>query len=169
MQKLGAEPNTLVDPPRLLTLLLRDEDIHPANCSLLVRRQLFDEIGAFDEKFRMYEDTIFLAKVYLKFPVFVTGECSAIYRLHARSSCHVAIETGEYHPSNPNAARKAFLEWLENYLSGQKVLDNEVRKVLQRELWPYSYPVSYNLLQRAQKFWTQRRQFTKGNAARTRP
>lgn len=155
VQKLGVEPNTLVEPPKLLTLLLHNENIHPANCSLLVRRELFDEIGAFEERFRMYEDTIFLAKAYLKFPVFITGECSAIYRLHANSTCHVAIEKGEYHPSRPNAARRAFLQWLDDYLTDHGVQYSEVNKALQRELWPYRHRVSYRLLYQAQRFWNQ--------------
>ena len=166
VQKLGIEPNTLVEPPKLLTLLLRSEDIHPPNCSLLVRRQLFDDIGGFDEKFRIYEDTIFLAKAYLKFPVFVTGECSAIYRLHADSSCHVAIKAGQYHPTEPNAARGAFLQWLESYLASQGVEDVEVWKALLCELWPYTHPRSYNLLQRVVRLWTRMRQLLRRGVRR---
>jgi len=76
---LGIEPDTLVGPPTLLTLAL--ESRSPTSCpsDILLRRELVEHVGSFEESFRgayqLYEDQAFLAKVYLKAPVFVASEC----------------------------------------------------------------------------------------------
>jgi glycosyltransferase involved in cell wall biosynthesis len=156
VQNLGVPPYTLIDPPKLLTLLLQNEDIHPTNCSLLIRRKLFEDIGGFEEEFRgLYEDTVFLAKAYLKARVFITGECSAIYRQHSTSDCHLAIETGQFHESEPNPARGAFLRWLERYLVAQRVRNRDVWQALRHELWPYEHPSSFKRSQRVTTLWSQ--------------
>ena len=152
VQKLGVKVNRLIEPPRLLTLLLEKEDTHPTNCSTLVRRQLCEDVDGFEETFGgLYEDTAFLAKAYLKAPVFVTGDCSAIYRQRANSSCHVAVKTGQYHHTEPNAARGAFLRWLETYLLTQRISDAGLWRALKHELWPYTHPTSYRVVQLIKK------------------
>jgi glycosyltransferase involved in cell wall biosynthesis len=154
VQDLGVPTASVIQPPRLLTLLLQNEDIHPANCSLLARRRLCQDIGGFEDDFgRLYEDTVFLAKALLRTPVLVTQDCLAIYRLHSESSCHVAIETGEYHPSDPNPARGAFLRWLETYLVTRQVTDAELRRALDRELAPYRNSAVSGLARGAGRLW----------------
>lgn len=140
MRELGVQPNTLFEPPTLLTLFLRGEAKTPATCSVLVRREVFQEIGGFEESFRgMYEDQAFFAKVYLKAPVFVTSEYWDKYRHHPDNCCAVAENTGQYHPLKPNLAHLTFLNWIAEYFSQQKVQDTEVWKALQKSLWPYRH------------------------------
>lgn len=121
IRKIGIQPNTLMEPPTLLTLLLRDEfqTPTPGNCSVLVRRQVIEDVGGFEETFRsMYEDQAFFVKVYLKAPVFVLDECwDSRYRQHPDKECSVAMDTGKWHNSLPNPARLTFLNWLVKYLS----------------------------------------------------
>ena len=151
MPELGVQPNTLIKPLGLLSLFLRNEDIVPTPSGILVRRNLTEEIGGFDETFRgMYEDMVFYAKVSLKAPVFVASECWVRYRQHLGSCCSVAQKTGEWHPANLNPAQLNFLNWLCEYLSKQGVGDSEVWQAVQKALWPYRHPNLYRLLSRIQ-------------------
>lgn len=142
VHELSVQPNTLAKPPTLLTLFLRNEGASPCTCSVLVRREVIERIGGFEESFRgMYEDQAFCTKVYLKAPVFVADECWYRYRQHSDSSCAVAEKTGQYY-----FARLFFLNWLAGYLSEQGIKDTEVWQALQKELWPYRHPILYHLL-----------------------
>jgi glycosyltransferase involved in cell wall biosynthesis len=147
MREIGVKPNTLFKPPTLLTLLLRSQANTPATCSVLVRREVFKHTGAFEETFRgMYEDQAFFAKVYLMAPVFVTSECWDRYRQHPDNCCSIAVSAGQFHYANPNPAQLNFLNWIGSYLSQQGVKDTEIWRALQRGLWPYHYPILYQML-----------------------
>jgi glycosyltransferase involved in cell wall biosynthesis len=142
IRELGVEPNTLIKPPTLLILFLQNEHIYPCTCSVLVRREVFENIGGFEDSFQdTYDDMVFHAKVFLKAPVFAASECWDKYRIHSHNTWNIAKKTRQYHPVNPNSARWAFLNWLEKYLSKQGTKDTEVWKILQRELWPYRHPI----------------------------
>jgi GT2 family glycosyltransferase len=72
IRELGIPLNGLFHPPKLLALLLEKKVKTPATCSVLIRRELFQEIGGFEENFHsIYEDQTFFAKVYLKASVFI--------------------------------------------------------------------------------------------------
>ena len=150
MREIGVQPNTLFKPPMLLTLLLPKEVRTPATCSVLLRREVFEDLGGFEETFRgIYEDQAFFAKVYLKAPVFMTSECWDRYRQHQDSCCFVAENKGQFHPGQPNSAHLTFLNWVAEYLSKEGVKDTEVWQALQKGLWPYHHPLLYRLLGRA--------------------
>jgi len=147
MTKLGVQPNTLVQPPTLLALFLRDENTYyPCTSSVLIRREVFEEIGRFKEDFRGgYEDMVFHSKVFLKAPIFVASECWDLYRQHPDSYWAVARKTGQHHLYEPNPQYQAFLNWLTEHLSEQGVKDTKLWKALQKELWPYHHPRLYRL------------------------
>jgi glycosyltransferase involved in cell wall biosynthesis len=87
---LGIEPDTLVQPPTLLILAPQSRACTPCPSNILLRREIVEAVGGFEERFRgMYEDQVFLAKVYLKAPVFVTSPCWDRYRLHPNSCVSV--------------------------------------------------------------------------------
>lgn len=140
--KLAVQPNTLVKPPTLLILILRDEHIYPCTCSVLVRREVFEGIGSFEESFRgLCEDEVFFAKVQLKATVFVAGECWDRYRQHPDSMCATALETEE------DSIWLVFLNWLEEYLSKQRLKDTEVWRIVQTELRSARSPMPYRMLE----------------------
>ncbi|BAZ09730.1 family 2 glycosyl transferase [Calothrix sp. NIES-4071] len=146
--KLGVKPDTLFDPPTLLTLFLKDGGIVPCTCGLLARLEVVRALGAFEEAIQhMYEDQVFIAKICLQSPVFVESGCWDKYRQHPDSSSYIAIRTGEYHPRKPNPARRAFLIWLVDYLSEQGIKDAELWRFLNKQLRPYRYPLIY-------RFWS---------------
>jgi len=147
LRKLGVPTDTLVRPPTLVTLFLRHEAWTPGTCGVLVRRDVSQRVGGFDERFRgMFEDQVFFYKLCLVMPVFVESGCSDRYRQHPDSWCEMARQLGEYEPGyQPNSARRAFLSWLEEYLLEQEITNRELHTVLRRELRPYRHPVLFQL------------------------
>jgi glycosyltransferase involved in cell wall biosynthesis len=138
---VGAQPNTLLQPPALLIQFLRAPEMSPCTCSVLMRRKVVDQVGGFEGHFRgLYEDQAFFAKVSLAAPVFVTSQCSARYRQHANSSCST---TQIQH----SAARSAFLRWLADYIS--KHHNGKRWRRLRSGFWPCRYPKLDRIYQRA--------------------
>jgi glycosyltransferase involved in cell wall biosynthesis len=144
--KLWVQPETLIEPPLLLKLFLECKP-YAVPSGILIRRKVIKRLGGFEETFRsIYEDQVFCAKVCLHEPVFVSSKCWYKYRQHPSSSCSVGMKTGEYYSS-----RLLFLNWLEEYLSKQKVRNTDVWDVLQKELWSYRHPTLHRLLGGLQK------------------
>ncbi|GAB4374219.1 MAG: hypothetical protein Kow00121_18320 [Elainellaceae cyanobacterium] len=145
--ELGVQPNTLIKPPTLFQLLLQNKYQTPTTCNALIRRDVFNAIGQFEEAFRtMYEDQVFFAKVTLKAPVFVGNECWAKYRQHPQS-CSSDVERMNYYKT-----RQPFLMWLENYLVEQNIQDQAILQALRWEVWQVRHPVWSNLIQRVQYY-----------------
>jgi glycosyltransferase involved in cell wall biosynthesis len=131
--------DTLVKPPALLLLSYPlGTGCAPCPSDLLLRREVVEDTGGFEEDFRgiygWYEDQVLLAKVYLKTAVFVAGRCWDKYRIRPDSCSAVAQEKGQYFP-----ARLFFLEWLATYLSEQRLEDSEIWAALHRALDQCSY------------------------------
>jgi glycosyltransferase involved in cell wall biosynthesis len=141
--ELGVRRDTLFDPPALLPLLLEGRIEVPCTCSILVRRDVVQKIGGFEESFRgMYEDQAFYAKVCLSAPVLAIGDCLAWYRQHPTSHSSVVAESGGLF-----ATHHAFLKWLEKYCSDHGIQDKTVLQMIRRKLWlnqnvsPRHFPV----------------------------
>ena len=128
VEKLNVSPNTLLKPPALLTVFLRNGRAVPPPCSTMMRREVVKGVGGFEEEFRLYEDQVLYVKVGLRTPVFVAGECWSRYRQHPDSNWYVAQKAGQVH-----SARLFFLNWLAEYLSEQGVEDTEVWGLLRQE------------------------------------
>jgi glycosyltransferase involved in cell wall biosynthesis len=137
-RQLGVAADTLVNPPLLVTLFLRREAETPGTCSVLIRRELVDDVGGFEESFRgIYEDQAFFYKVCLETPVFVESGRWDKYRKHPDSACGVAEAEGRYHPHQPHSGQAIFLNWLQTYLTRQNVDDPDIRRALRKALRPY--------------------------------
>ena len=138
---LGVAPDTLVGPPTLLTRLLKSEAPTPCPSDILLRREILDRTGLFEENFRgMFEDQVFLSKVYINAPVFVAGERWFKYRQHTDSCVSTAGGAGDKY-----AAGLFFFDWLEKYLTAQGVADVEVWQALKNKRWRYSHPNLHRL------------------------
>ncbi len=144
--ELGVPSNTLINPPTLLALLYPlGKATAPSLSNLIVRRELIERIGGFEEDFRgpyqLYEDQAFLTKVYLAAPVFVASECWDKYRQHKDSCVSIVMKAGQY-----REVRLFFLKWLEVRLSEQRVKDVKVWNALHEALWPYHHPNLHRLM-----------------------
>jgi glycosyltransferase involved in cell wall biosynthesis len=139
---LGVPANTLVGPPRLLSLILRNRAAVPSG--LLLRRDLIERVGGFEDAFRgEYEDQVFCAKVCLNADVFASDRCWYRYRQHPDSCVSVGIRTGATH-----SARLTYLNWLAEYLSSIGIADAGVWRALRLEFWRFRHPRAYRLLRR---------------------
>jgi glycosyltransferase involved in cell wall biosynthesis len=152
--ELGVPTDTLVRPPTLLKATSPlGQAITPCPSDLMFRRDMIERVGGFEESFRgiyqLYEDRAFLAKVYLREPVFVANECWDRYRQHP-DSCVAVVNKARQQQS----VRLVFLTWLEGYLSRQGVTDAELRTALRRVLWPYRHPTLQRVRGRARRYAT---------------
>jgi glycosyltransferase involved in cell wall biosynthesis len=129
MQQLDIELDSLISPPNLLSLFLRNE--WASVCDILIRRKSVEEVRGYDDSFRgMYEDQVFNAKVCLEFPVFVSSRSWYRYRQHSDACTTLSHQAGQY-----SQKRREFLDWLEDYLTKKGMADSDIWKVLKAEQW----------------------------------
>ncbi len=123
-KNFGVSPNTLVRPPKLLTMFLRDGGTVPCMGSILARREAIISVGGWENVFKyIYTDQVFHAKICFHWPVFIAAGCWDRYRQHPYSSCHIVEKTNKAYSAKYN-----YLTWLEKYL-----IDNNGNK--NKELW----------------------------------
>lgn len=132
-------PGRVVRPPEMLLAYLDDGWTTVPTCCLLVRRDVFRELGGAEDAFRgMYEDTALLSKLYLRSAIVTAGAVTARYRQHPDSACAKAAASGQYQAANPSPARQGFLEWLESYVEEHvPAPDARLTARIKRELEPY--------------------------------
>jgi glycosyltransferase involved in cell wall biosynthesis len=137
VEKLGVQTDTVIQPPRLLTLFLQDRATVPSG--FLIRREAAERAGGFEETFRgLYEDQVFCTKICLKQPVVASYQCWYRYRQHPGSTCQSAKRQGVY-----TSARPIFLSWLAAYLKAEGIGDKALWNALYSELWPFQHPIRH--------------------------
>jgi glycosyltransferase involved in cell wall biosynthesis len=140
-RNLGVEPDTLISPPTLVPMFLQQKAETPGTCSVLMRRELVQAVGGFENSFRgMFEDQAFFYKVCLRAPVFVESGCWDRYRQHLNNSCTISQLQGQYSPYEANPAQLNFLNWFKQYLMEQNVRDPDIWQALATALHPYRQP-----------------------------
>ena len=145
--------DTLIQPPAQLLLFLRNKEIYPCTCSILIRRQVFEEIGGFESDFRnAHEDMVFHSKVFLKSPVYVSSKCWDKYRMHPDSYWRRADMQGKGKEIRRIGHIK-YLNWLETYLCEKQIKNPEICQALRKTLFPYRYPVTYRMITRAKRIY----------------
>jgi glycosyltransferase involved in cell wall biosynthesis len=133
---LGVPPDTLIQPPTLITrFFLEQKAAIPNPTDILVRREAIAQVGGFDEGIPLYDDQSFYAKVCLRAPVFAASACWDRYRQHPKSTYSIAQQTGQEY-----STRLFFLNWLAGYLSDQGVNDPKIWQALRKELWRCRHP-----------------------------
>ena len=120
----------------LLARVIRGKIAIPSTSNICFRRELIKRIGEFERSFvGMYEDQVFLAKVFLKEAVLVSGECWDRYRIHPDSCTAVALRQGLLGPTH-----RAYLNWVEQYLREQGEQGTSAWRAVQVALYPYRHP-----------------------------
>jgi glycosyltransferase involved in cell wall biosynthesis len=121
----GGFADQRLDPPRAALEIYPLGPADGAGVDLLVRRNVFDEVGGFEERFRgMYEDQSFLIKVYLRYPIYISSSIWLLYRQHGDSEC-ATTSLGSY-----LGVRGVFLDWLEDDV--EQLEDPAVHEALRR-------------------------------------
>ena len=107
----GGIADRRLDPPEALLALYPLGPGAGAGTFGLVRRSAFEAVGGFEERFRgLFEDQAFLAKVFLRYPIYISSRAWYRYRQHDASCCAQTSRKDYWR------TRGAFLEWLETYV-----------------------------------------------------
>lgn len=134
IEGLGVEADRQIDPPGLLWRFLLNRAAVPSG--IMVRRQVIEEVGGFEESFRgEYEDQVLCAKICARYPVYASNRCWYRYRQHPDSCVAEGIRSGR-----TEAARLTFLRWLAAYLRQQGVRDPRIWSALALEMAPLLNP-----------------------------
>jgi len=136
LPRLGLPTDTIIEPPGLLPLFLIGKTAVPCICSILVKKEVLDRVGGFEESFRgPYEDQVLYAKICLNVPVFVSGDCWEKYRQYPHSDRSSVMSNDK-----PYTDRLLFLNWLENYIGERKICTREIQQALRKEQWRIQHP-----------------------------
>ena len=130
---VGTKQNCIFFPPELmLNLYPLGTGDAPCMCGILIKREILLKYDGFDESFTgMYEDQVFLTKIYLNETVYVSSKCNNRYRQRHDSMLGSSHFNGEYY-----AVRKRYLDWLCNYLDDKKINLPDVNNMLEKALQP---------------------------------
>ena len=132
--RVTLEGDQLMQPPELLALFLRYEQLIPAG--IMIERQVILDVGGYVDSFRgNFEDAVLLAKVCLKYPVYVSSECWYIYRQHPDSCTEMLEQTGK-----SCETRLMFLRWAEEYLKEHQVKNKQLLKAIHKARWTINHP-----------------------------
>jgi len=133
----------LIPPPFAMRRFLTTKGgCLPGICSLLIRRDAYDDIGGFEPDFRgLYEDQVFLSKMTLAYPVVIIDDVLDKYRQHSESCCFRSAETGEYHAEDFHPARFTYLEWLRAYCKANGIADPVIDREIRSQTRPYRWPI----------------------------
>jgi len=147
----GHVQDRVVAPPEAtLALYPFGKAAAPCPSDLLLRRAAVTAVGGFEEHFtganQMYEDQGFLAKLYLRSPVYFSSHVWLNYRQHADSCVAEVTRSGRYHE-----VRQYFLNWFESYLARQPTRSLRVRAALERARFEYVHPQLFRVAQLGKK------------------
>ena len=131
---IGADQDTLIAPPQLMTALYPlGKGRAPPPSDLLLRRDVVQAVGGFEASFRgplmLYEDQAFLSKIYRNHPVYVSSACWDRYRQRAESIVATNRAAGRYWK-----VRSHFLRWLRRDLARTGGVPPGVQEALDRAM-----------------------------------
>jgi glycosyltransferase involved in cell wall biosynthesis len=136
----GCEQDCVVMPPEAtIRFYPLGHGGAPCPSDILLRARLVRDVRGFEEHFsgqnQLYEDQGFLAKVYLRSPIYVSSSTWLKYRLHDKSCVATVKSAGKYHD-----VRRYFLNWFEGYVASIPNLDERIHVAIRRALRPYRHP-----------------------------
>lgn len=129
-ERLGVRVNRRYAPPILLNRIILEErgDV-PCTCGVMIRKEVLDAVGGFEERFELYEDQSLWVKLLLSYPVRVIPGCHAAYRQHGASTSSAAIASGAYSQNVAHPARTQFLAWIGDYARAQRAPSSVLRSL----------------------------------------
>ena len=126
--------DTVVAPPNLLSLFLRNDGFIPA--AALIRRHAIERVGGAEEEFRdSYEDAVFFVKLCLTEKVMVSGAVGYKYRKHPNSYTTREIQSGQ-----DKQNKLKYLDWTEKYFLQKNYRDKTVWRELRKSLFIARHP-----------------------------
>jgi glycosyltransferase involved in cell wall biosynthesis len=131
----GVGRKTIAHPPETsIRLYPLGRGLNPT--APMVRRALVERVGGYVDSFTgLFEDQVFLAKVYLEAPVYFSEELWLDYRQHP-DSC-----TARFGRRDWAAMRRQFLHWLEGYIADRPLPDKPaLERAIRRAHWELDHP-----------------------------
>ena len=108
----GIPADRVIHPPDLFLRTYAEHRTTNPGSDVMFRRETALGVGGFDERFHgMFEDQVFLVKMYLEAPVFVSSRCWLKYRRHP-DACGARVSR-----TARETAWRSFREWADDYLS----------------------------------------------------
>lgn len=143
---VGIDPELIYEPYELMYYLYPlGEGAAPVPSGLMVKKEVFERCGFFEESFvkeySLYEDQAFLSKIYLQEKVYVSSACNNLYRQRPGSIMTWVKEKGHYYN-----VREYFLKWLQNFLAEKKIKDDKLKRLLNKALFRYKYPKIFYII-----------------------
>ncbi|MDQ6890481.1 MAG: glycosyltransferase family 2 protein, partial [Bacteroidota bacterium] len=128
---IGASQDTVYSAPQLmLTLYPLGDGAAPCMCGVIIKKNVLEKYGGFDDSFKgMYEDQVFLSKIYLNENIFISSACNNRYRQRPDSLIGKSFDNGNYYN-----VRKRFLVWLKKYISDNNIAYRDVQEKLENAL-----------------------------------
>lgn len=139
---VGVNAGSIYYPPQLmLSLYPLNTGASPCMCSILIKKEILLKHGGFEETFTgMYEDQVFLSKIYMEEPVYVSPSCNNRYRQRTGSLVNSSTKA-DYHK-----IRERFLYWFQMHCSKKAFKNPFISRALKKALWPYQHPMLYKLI-----------------------
>jgi glycosyltransferase involved in cell wall biosynthesis len=141
---LGLKADRMFSAPELLKIYFDSKKITaPVPSDLMFRREMALR-RCFENSFRdMFEDQIFLIKVFAHESVYVSSNCWTRYRQHPASFTMQWRDASEKGDSIPIALR-----WAEDYLAEQGFRGTATWKKLQQVLFRWKHPLLFRIKQK---------------------
>jgi len=112
--------DAVIHPPMGLRLLFGVPDWFTNVSGITVRREAALALGGFEEQFRgLYEDQVFLTKVYANHTVYALQANLAKYRLHQGGTVHATVKTVRGPKSPYFEKTRQLRDWQFEYLTGR--------------------------------------------------
>jgi glycosyltransferase involved in cell wall biosynthesis len=130
-QDLGLPAHSVIFPPKLVEMYLRNSDIVPSASAVFVRKAAALAVGGFADEFRraIYDDQVFYTKLAFREAIVMDDEGYYKYRQHSASGCVSASRSGLV-----PMIRTQFLIWLRHYIAENRIADNTIKKLIAEEL-----------------------------------
>ena len=136
------DPNRTLQPPELLRLFLKYKHLIPTG--IMIKKDTVLELGGYEEQFKgNYEDAVFLAKLCMSHPVYVSDECWYRYRQHPQSFTKQQREAG-----TSEQTQAVFLDWIEAFFKEEGVTDPSLWKSIKAARRTVNFPRFYALLKK---------------------
>lgn len=113
----------IVTPPEMLMTVLAAPFLSTATCSITVRRSTALAVGGFEESFRtLYEDQVFLTKIYLENSIYVLRSCLAKCRVHSSSCTSRLALTAHRWTGTWQRESRALIDWQLRYVAQRGII-----------------------------------------------
>lgn len=142
---IGVPANHLYAPQELsVRLYPLGKGATPGPCAWMLTREAVERAGGFDTAFhgelQLYEDQVYLSKVFLNEYVYIADTCNNWYRQRSDSAMNSVKYVGRY-----NQVRKKYLEFMKKYLQEKGVNNKQINWLIWRANFRYKYPLLYNV------------------------